>query len=916
MLKFIPGQIFLARFKLIRLLGEGGMGQVWQVHDQELEEDAVVKILKSNLATDPYQIDLLRNECRNSRRLVHPNILRTYDFHRSGNLAFISMEYVPGENLNANRKRLGRLDPGDMIARLLPVAEALAFAHDKGVVHRDVKPANILIDRDQNSRLSDFGIAGAVRAVGPELRITSGGSLHYMSPDQLQQRDPRPSDDIYALGAVMYDMLCGHPPFYPDISEDKIRREMPPSVNAQLAHLNISERVPVALDGLIQRMLAKTAQERPQSMDQVAAALSAPEMINDPPTEEFQMGMLQPPTVPPGESRPIEPVDVRPGDAAAAEKGRPTRNWAKGALLAVALAIVFVGGALVLRYLAENPVYMGDNGKSVPEPKPPVVHKIPDDQKKSIETPEPQPATSPLVAEEVAPTPPEVDTKPPTEPEKVPEPITRTPEVPPSVVSEPRPEPVDQGSTEPEPADQDFSEPESKDQDFTEPEPAVKPPETGRAAIEPEEPEPAPIVPDEIEQPEPPRVNPAITKAEAEAAMAAFVSVKTRLDRQQADKWGGDEYARLADLGERADTHMVNRQYPEAARLYAQAEKLAQDLEAQSGSVLEKALDEGQQALDAGNTPSARHQFGLALLIDPENPAAKSGLERVNSIEAVNRLLASGDTHEKAGRLTLALADYEAALKKDARSDAARNGVARITSQIARQRFHTLMSAGMAALHDKAYAKARAQFLQARALKPGSPEVGDALAQVDAVEKLERIQVHKQIAEAAESIENWDQALAAYKAALGEDGALQFALQGTARASRHLNLMRRMQVFLDDPALLEKDAYLERALVVLEDAEKGPLHGENIQQKLKTLDQQVHAAQTPVKMVLQSDNETEVAVYKVGKMGRFEVRELDLRPGRYTVVGSRPGFKDVRLSIHLPAGTDRLQFTIQCTEKI
>lgn len=919
-LRFVPGQILLGRFKLIRLLGEGGMGQVWRVSDLELQEDAAVKILKSNLAADPYQIDLLRNECRNARRLVHPNIIRIHDFHRSGNLAFISMEYVAGENLNDYRKRLGRLDPEDTLNRLVPVAEALSYAHGRGVVHRDVKPANILIDRNQNARLSDFGIAGVLRDTGPTLRITTGGSSYYMSPEQLSQDAPRPADDIYALGAVMYDMLCGRPPFYPHITDDRILKEIPLSVNQQLAKDGTDGRVPAALNDLVQKLLAKTGHQRPRTMSRVAAAMGRALTADENPADQTVAPSLQPPGEPPGESRPIEAVDVRSGEALAAGAGR---NWTKGVILAAALALVFVGGAWVLRYLATNPVYVGDNGVPKPEPKPPAVYKIPDRQKQEIAPSEPEPAVSAKTEGDL----PQRAAESPEQPNRTTELEIESSGTSPMELKAPAPE------SELEPTEQDVVDPKASPTPPEGGQPVPSEPDVpGPSTAEPaedrqkkpgmaqplpmESAEPSIAEPVEVSRPEAERVQPAAYKAMAEAAMAIFVGLKNDLDQRQAEQWGGEAYARMADSGATADDHMVNRRYKEAAGEYTAAEKMARELDARSAEILEIRLAEGQQALENGDAATARDRFTTALLMAPDNLAAKSGLARAEALEAVTRLLASAEALEKAGRLALALADYQAAFKQDGRSAEAKSGVARITSRIAEQSFQTLMSAGMTALHENAFAAARSKFQQALALKPGSPAVADALAQVEAAEKLMRIEALKQKAETAEGKEDWQQALALYRQALGEDDTLRFARQGRDRTERHLSLARRMKVYLDDPVLLEKDAHLERALVVLEDARKAPLGGEKLKQQLEMLDQRIRAAQTPVKVVLRSDNETDVAVYKVGKFGRFETRELDLRPGRYTVVGARMGYKDVRLSIHVPAGEARMEFNVQCTEKI
>ena len=165
-------QILHSRFCLQEMIGEGGMGQVWRVRDLELEVPVALKILNPQLTSNPDSIKLLKNECRNTRRLVHPNIVRIFDFHRSEDLAFISMEYIDGQDLSIYRNQLEHSGSAKMIKLIKPVIDALGYAHDLGLVHRDVKASNILVDRQNMLRVTDFGIAGVFKTGQHALQIT------------------------------------------------------------------------------------------------------------------------------------------------------------------------------------------------------------------------------------------------------------------------------------------------------------------------------------------------------------------------------------------------------------------------------------------------------------------------------------------------------------------------------------------------------------------------------------------------------------------------------------------------------------------------------------------------------------------------------------------------------------------------
>ena len=172
------GQKLSARFTAIRSLGAGGMGEVWLVRDEELGSEVVAKVVPAEATSD--QIALLRQECRSARRLNHPNIVRVFDFHQSQGRSFITMQFVPGGD--ADTLRAG--SPTEVVETILPLVEALEYAHAQGVVHRDLKPSNVLLDEEGAPHLADFGIAGLLSPSGEDLVLTGGGTRFRVSPQQ------------------------------------------------------------------------------------------------------------------------------------------------------------------------------------------------------------------------------------------------------------------------------------------------------------------------------------------------------------------------------------------------------------------------------------------------------------------------------------------------------------------------------------------------------------------------------------------------------------------------------------------------------------------------------------------------------------------------------------------------------------
>jgi tetratricopeptide (TPR) repeat protein len=278
--------------------------------------------------------------------------------------------------------------------------------------------------------------------------------------------------------------------------------------------------------------------------------------------------------------------------------------------------------------------------------------------------------------------------------------------------------------------------------------------------------------------------------------------------------------------------------------------------------------------------------------------------------------LTSGRKHEEEGRDALAFAAYQEALRLAPGSEEARTSAERVRRKIADDQFRNHMSAGFTAYHKGDYALAKAEFQKAEAFQPGAPEAKEALALADGAIKLRDLEALRGKAAEAEEAEEWERALDLYLAALRIDGTLQFALEGRERAMERMTLKKRLDFYLQKPGVLESEDYLQKAEHLIVQAENvepgGPRHREALQ-KVQEL---VREAQTEIPVTLISDAFTEVSVFKVGRLGTFDERELFLRPGKYTVVGVRNGYRDVRQEIMVKAGDSGHRITILCREKI
>ena len=207
----LSGTTLAGRYDVIDLLGEGGMGEVYRARDRELDELVALKLLRPDVASLPAWLDRFRNEVRLARRVTHRNVARTFELGEAGGTRFLTMELVDGESVGSVLERRGPLDVASAARIGLGMAEALAAAHAVGVVHRDVKPDNVMVARDGRVVVTDFGIAHETRDEAGAR--TFAGTPAYMAPEQAAGEPATPLSDLYALGVTLFEMVTGSLPF-------------------------------------------------------------------------------------------------------------------------------------------------------------------------------------------------------------------------------------------------------------------------------------------------------------------------------------------------------------------------------------------------------------------------------------------------------------------------------------------------------------------------------------------------------------------------------------------------------------------------------------------------------------------------------------------------------------------------------
>lgn len=637
------------------------MGEVWLARDSELEQEVVTKVVPTDAS--PATIELLRHECRNARRLSHPNIVRVFDFHQCDGVGFITMEHVDGDTIDSLRR--GTIE--EIVEALVSLCGALEHAHQVGVVHRDVKASNVLLDRAGQPRLMDFGIAGVLRPGEGDLLLEGGGSRYSASPQQLAGLTPQPSDDIYGLGTLAYHLISGHPPFWPNADEERIRQETPEPIDP-------SSTAPARLRDLIGEMLARSPADRPADMalvreelEKIGEELSVTE-TRAPEIRSRSVRLSPPPK--------IEAPRSRARQVAGQTSDSKIRLW-------MTVAVFAALGVLVLGVFVFLPGW-----------------------------------------------------------------VQRRSEAESAAVSDSSP--------------------------------------IGEAS-------------------------------EAEGSRAVPI------------------HRSSAESEDREDLEVLSESVPQ---------------EAGSESTVDRVVE-------SGAVVQARQESGPP------------------SVEPVPKF--------------------------ELRSDA---------------EFRQTMSKGLTALQAGDSAIAKQAFERALVLSPGSPEALDGLGRAEESLRLAAISEHRSRALEFERKEDWDAALQEYDAALGLDPSIRFAREGKARAEVRSQLAEQLEDHIGHSERLSNDDVLESAEQVLSEARSTQPSGPVLRRQIDSLAERFAVATTPIRVELVSDNLTEVTVYRVGRLGRFTQQVLDLRPGTYTVVGSRAGYRDVRRRLTVSPNHSSKPLEVRCEEQI
>ncbi|NNE10356.1 MAG: protein kinase [Gemmatimonadetes bacterium] len=327
----VPDALVGGRYRLLEPLGRGGYSIVWSARDEHLNMDVAIKFLSDLIVNNPEALGDLKRETRLSLQLTHPNIVRIYGFVQEEHVAGISMELVEGGTLaalkSANQARA--LQPEDLKPMMRPLFEALQYAHEVvEVVHRDLKPANLMVDSKGLLRIADFGISSSLNDTRTRDTAQVSGTVAYMSPEQIAGRPASVTDDVYSLGATLFDLLAGKPPFYQGNIIGQVVSVDPPAIQDRRKELGIDlAPVPEVWEKTIHACLEKEAAKRPQTIREVAERLGIYDI-----------------------------TDSRSGAAAAEDAGsvRPSKPGISLAAIGGGVVAALVAGALVFHFATRD----------------------------------------------------------------------------------------------------------------------------------------------------------------------------------------------------------------------------------------------------------------------------------------------------------------------------------------------------------------------------------------------------------------------------------------------------------------------------------------------------------------------------------------------------------------------------------
>ena len=402
----------------------------------------------------------------------------------------------------------------------------------------------------------------------------------------------------------------------------------------------------------------------------------------------------------------------------------------------------------------------------------------------------------------------------------------------------------------------------------------------------------------------------------AESTLGELLSALEILEGRGVERWAITEHRAARQMYADGDKAYLEKDYVYAEELYLGALTVLEPLYARIEPAFEKAYAEAVAAFEAGDWSQALSAYELAVAITPSHADAIAGYQRTRNLETVLGLVEQGVEYEEDLELDAALSSFERAAEIDPLWQPAQDGIQRVERTRTEIEFDTRMSEGFEAIANGDFLAARAAFRVAQKLIPESTEPADGLLQVDQGLRLQDINTLEREALALEADEHWVAVVQTYEEILKVDNTLSFARDGLARGREMSALHAKLDSMIAEPDRLSVPSVMDEATKLVVSITIRPDVGPRLAEQRDELSGLLKRAATPVTVPIVSDNQTDVIIYRVGKLGNFMHKEVNLRPGTYIAVGSRPGFRDVRREFRVAPEIEMQPIIVQCEEPI
>ncbi len=405
-------------------------------------------------------------------------------------------------------------------------------------------------------------------------------------------------------------------------------------------------------------------------------------------------------------------------------------------------------------------------------------------------------------------------------------------------------------------------------------------------------------------------------RREAQGVLAEILKLQQRLEQQSVERWAGTEYTEAMDTAVAGDAFYRQHEFSRAQQQYRDSLAKFTAIVESEDVRFNTLVTEGAGAIAAGNSEQAKTAFELAGLIKAGHETARKGLQQADTLDSVLAHIEQAKLQIKAGNLNEGKNIVQQALSSDPDSSPAKELLTELNAAILERNFTAAMSEGFAALQHSQYAKAQSKFKHALSLKPQSNDAKTAINQAGNQQVQSNIKRLLADAAALESKEAWQEAESKYEQALAIDGSIVTARIGQIRSQTRKNLNSQFEQLLAKPERLASDAVYRQAQLIIKDAGGLTQTSAKLQGQVEQLSAILVKADTPVTVRLQSDELTDVTLYKIGQLGFFSKQEMELKPGKYVAVGKRDGYRDVRQEFTVSWDKPLVTVRIQCEERV